>query len=217
MEIQPFVVRDCALLVMRSNIPTAVNLRELRERIASCNLNVLYHHFCETTMIPQFDNPDYRNDFAVWVKQALGDRILAEQLGILDPYSFDTMEDLRKAVIDIIDDRLSVSSSTFSVPKGDEFYFNEAVTIVFDTGERINHPDELASAIERMSNGSIYFHFIEALRRDPIKMCDFSAWLTQCGDEWQSMCDILKSIDFYFYTLSDLRKELVHSLKADIA
>ena len=66
---------------------SGLDLRELRERIAVCGENVLFHHFCETTLRGTFDNPDYRNDFAVWSKLYLGDRVLAERLGILDPYA----------------------------------------------------------------------------------------------------------------------------------
>ena len=82
----PFAVKDCTLLVRMSGLAPAANLRELRDRIAACNENVLFHHYCETTLRVTFDNPDYRNDFAAWAKLYLGDRVLAERLGILDPY-----------------------------------------------------------------------------------------------------------------------------------
>src|SRR4030042_189085 len=82
-----FEIKDCALLIRMSGLPPAMNLRELRDRIASCGENVLYHHFCETTLRPTFDDPDYRNDFAVWSKLYLGDRGLAERLGVLAPSS----------------------------------------------------------------------------------------------------------------------------------
>ena len=72
-----FVMRDCALLTRMSGVPEAANLRELRERIAVCGENVLYHHFCETLLRPSFDYPDYHNDFAVWSKLYLDDRVLA--------------------------------------------------------------------------------------------------------------------------------------------
>ena len=72
----PFEVKDCALLIRMSGLPHAMNLRELRDRIAICSENVLYHHFCETTLRPTFDDPDYRNDFAVWSKLYLGDRVI---------------------------------------------------------------------------------------------------------------------------------------------
>ena len=205
----PFEVMDCALLMRMSGLPPAMNLRELRDRVAACGENVLYHHFCETTLRPTFDHPDYRNDFAVWAKLYLGDLVLAERLGILDPYAFGTMGELRGVVLDIIDDRLGELSTVPWVRPGDEFLFKEATTVVFDTGDRILRPQELAPTIQRMTNGSIYYHFLEALRRPPVGKDDFSAWLLQAGEEYAAGARALGAIDFHFYSLARLRKELV--------
>lgn len=208
----PFEIKDCALLTRMSGLPPAVNLRELRERIAACGENVLNHHFFETTLRPTFDDPDYRNDFAVWSKMYLGDRVLAERLGILDPYSFDSMEELRAVTLDIIDDRLGELTMVPWVRPGDEFLFKQATTVVFDTGERIHHPRELPLAILRMTNGSIYYHFLEALRRPPIGKDDFSTWLLDSGEEVEPYLRSFGSIDFHFHSLAHLRKELVRAL-----
>ena len=140
----PFEVMDCALLVRMSGLPPAINLRELRERIAVCSENVLFHHFCEPLLRPAFDNPDYRNDFAVWGKLYLSDRVLAERLGILDPFSMGSFEELRAVVLDILDERLSEVIAIPSAAQGDEFFFLEATTVVLDTGERIASPRELS-------------------------------------------------------------------------
>lgn len=207
--VTPFEIKDCALLSRMSGLPPAVNLRELRDRITVCSENVLYHHFCETTLRPTFDNPDYRNDFAVWSKLYLGDRVLAERLGIIDPYSFESMEGLRADVLEIIDDRLGELSTVPWARPGDEFFFTEAATVVFDTGERIRHPGELAGAIGKMTNGSVYYHFLEALRRAPFGKDDFSAWLLEGGEGVGPYIRALESIDFHFLGLSHLRRELV--------
>ncbi len=45
-----FKVKGRALLMKTSDLPPAMNLRELRDRIAACGENVPYHHFCETTL-----------------------------------------------------------------------------------------------------------------------------------------------------------------------
>lgn len=208
----PFEVKDCGLLVRMSGLPPAINLRELRERVAACSENVLFHHFCETLLRPSFDNPDYRNDFAVWVKLYLGDRVLAERLGILDPYAMKSLEELRGVVVELLDDRLSEVPVIPSAALGDEFYFLEATMVTFDTGDRIAHPRDLAAAVERMTNGSIYYHFLEARRRTPGGKDDFTSWLL--GEEKRNAryLKALGSIDFYFHTLSNLKEELVAAL-----
>jgi len=195
-----------------SGLPPAINLRELRERVAACSENVLFHHFCESLLRPAFDHPDYRNDFAVWAKWYLSDRVLAERLGILDPYTVKSLEELRAITLDIFDERLSEVVAIPSAAPGDEFYFLEATTVVFDTGERVNSPKELGAAIRKMTNGSIFFHFLEARRRDPVGMDDFSAWLKGEEKKNAKYFRALESIDFYFHSLSNLKEEIIAAL-----
>jgi hypothetical protein len=211
---EPFVVMDCTLLTRMSGIPPALNLRELRDRITICSENVLYHHFCETTLRPTFDDPEYRNDFAVWAKQSLGDRVLAERLGIIDPYETDSMDELRRLLLDIIEDRLSeLAPWVPMVRQGGEFYFMEATSVVFDTQERIPTPRKLSDAVKHMTNGSIYYHFLEALRRPPLQKDDFTAWLCEVGEAGKPFLEAIATIDPYFKTLGELRSELVRVIR----
>jgi len=112
-------------------------------------------------------------------------------------------------VLDVIDERLSELTMVPWARPGHEFYFMKATTIVFDTGERIRQAEELLPAIRRMSNGSIYFHFLEARRRPPVGVDDFAAWLAAFGPTWQPHVDALKGMDFYFSTLSQLKRQLI--------
>ena len=126
--IHPFDVKDCALITRMSGISSAVNLRELNERVRDCPIESVFHHFCETLIRPPFDDPEFRNDFAVWASRDLRDRVLAERLGVLNPYAFDNLEDLRLRVMDIIDERLSEVPMVPWVHQGDDFRFMRAVT-----------------------------------------------------------------------------------------
>ena len=209
----PFKIMDCSLLVSMSGLPPAFNLRELRERIAVCSTDVLYHHFCETPLSPAFEYPDHRNDFAVWASRRLSDKVLAERLGAVDPYACTSMEELRTMVLEVIDERLSEVTMIPWARPGHEFYFMEAMTLVFDSGERIQTIQELPVAIGRMSSGSIYFHFVEARRRPPIGMDDFSHWIGGFEEVGARYVEALSHIDFYFYTLRELRDELVSVLE----
>lgn len=211
---EPFVIMDCTLLSRMSGLPPALNLRELRDRITICSENVLNHHFCETTLRPTFDDPEYRNDFAVWAKQSLGDRILAERLGIIDPYETDSIGDLRQLLLDIIEDRLSeLVPWVPMVRQGGEFYFMEATSVVFDTLERVSSPGKLSEAVRHMTNGSVYYHFLEALRRPPLQKDDFTAWLSGIGEAGQPYLEAIATIDPYFKTLGELRLELAMVLR----
>jgi len=207
-----FEIKDCTLLTRMSGLPPALNLRELRDRITRCRQSVLYHHFCETLLTPQFDYPDYRNDFAVWVKHQIDDNVLAERLGILDPYSFASLEDLRLLLLELIDEHLGELPYTPSAHVGHEFYFMEATTVAFDTGKRINRPEELYDAVIKMTPGSLYFHFFEARWRPPIGMDDFSAWLQTLTEPSVNVVKAFQSIDFSFFTLSEIKKEILAAL-----
>jgi len=207
-----FEIKDCALLTRMSGLPPAVNLRELRERIAACSPDVLYHHFCDTLLAPSTDYPDYRNDFAIWARRRLGDQIVAERLGMIDPYVSPSMEELRQVTLDIIDERLSEAVMVPWARPGHEFYFMQAVTVVFDTGKRVFRPDELASAISLMTNGSIYFHVLEARRRNPVGADDFSAWIQGLDGEWERYIRAIQEIDVTFHTLAEIRSELVEAV-----
>jgi Family of unknown function (DUF5752) len=208
----PFEIMDCSLLVSMSGLPPAFNLRELRERISVCSTDVLYHHFCETPLSPAFEYPDHRNDFAVWASRRLSDKVLAERLGAVDPYACASMEELRALVLEVIDERLSEVTMIPWARPGHEFYFMEAMTLVFDSGERIRAIHELPDAIGRMSSGSIYYHFVEARRRPPVAIDDFSNWIGGFGKVGTRYVEALRRIDFYFYMLRELRDELVNVL-----
>lgn len=210
-----FVVMDCALLTRMSGLPPAFNLRELRDRIAACSDNVLYHHFCETSLRATFDDPEYRNDFAVWAKEQLADRVLAERLGIIDPYESESISAVRQQVVDIIEDRLSeISPWVPTVHPGGEFFFMEAVIVAFETDERFSHPSEMADAIQEMTNGSIFFHFLEGFRRPPLNKDDFTAWLLKYGARGKPYAKAISEIDFYFKSLAALRIELSQVLRS---
>lgn len=209
---EDFIIQDCTLLSRTSDVSPAINLRELRDRIANCRQQVLYHHFCETPLVPCFDNPDYHNDFAVWALLYLDDKILAEQLGIINPYLYTDLEILRAQVLEVLDQRLSEVYALPTCQSGSEFFFTEAVTVVFDTGLRVTSPAALPEAIGRMTNGSIYYHFLESRRREPAGLDDFSAWLAGFPGQ-EAWCSSLQMLDFSFSTLSELREELVQTLE----
>jgi hypothetical protein len=63
-----------------------------------------------------------------------------------------------------------------------------------------------------MTNGSIYYHFLDARRRPPVGKDDFSAWLLEEEKKNAKYIRALESIDFYFYTLSYLKEELIAAL-----
>jgi hypothetical protein len=202
-NIMPFEVKDCALITRMAGIGTAMNLRELLERVRSMPVECLFHHFCETVLRPTFDDPEFSNDFAVWAKRSLRDSVLAERLAIINPYKFESFEDLRLHLVDIVEERLAEAGPVQWVETDHQFYFMQAVTVVFDSGIK---------QMPNLSPGSIYYHFVEARRRTPTRLDDFSSWLLEFDDGVSGLVESLQTIDFYFLNLSELKRALVSTI-----
>lgn len=204
----PFVVRDCALICRTAGLPPVANLRELRDRVAVCPPASTYHHFCETKLRSSFDDPEYPNDFAFWCARALHDRVLAERLSVIDGYDYDDLEALRSDTLEILDERLVESAAGAWAIQGEQFEFIQAMTIVFDTEVSLHSLFDLANAVQTMAPGSVYFHFVEARRRQPMRQDDFTAWLRDRSDVSPALITELTSIDVHFLTLQELRERL---------
>lgn len=207
MDNQSIKIMDCALIALATGVK-AQNLRELRDHIKDIHPGCLYHHFWGNLLHPHFDDPEFQNDFAVWAKHEMNDLKIAEKLSIVDPSRFRDLEDLRKEVIEILEERLYESEYIPWAKPGHEFHFIRSQTVVFETGENYGDPKDLIDVIPKMSLGSIFYHFIDSRRRTPDNKNDFSAWLVGFGDKYQALIEDLDNIDPYFTTLHDLRKEI---------
>ncbi len=208
-----FDIKDCTLITRMGGVDPAISARELRERLAICPNECLFHHLCETVVRPTFDDPEFPNDFAAWSARSLRDRVLAEKLGVVNPYHYDSLEQVREVMIEILDDRLHDMPFIPTVPQGEEFTFMQAVTVVFDTGVGLENVNDFVQMLPRMSNGSIYYHFIEARRRTVAHIDDFSAWLVELPEETASLREALHHVDFYYLSIAEVRERLVAAVE----
>jgi hypothetical protein len=204
---EPFVVKDCALIALATG-EDAQTLRELREKIQTIGSDSIYYHFWGGLLRPRFDDPEFQNDFAVWSSRSLHDKKLAERLALIDPTDYETLEDLRKELIEVIEERLDESELLPWVTASSRFYFVRSQIVVFDTGKRVATVDEMTAQIPHLSPGSIFYHFVDARRRTELGKNDLSMWLMGFGDEYQGLLDHIALIDPYFTTLTELRDEL---------
>ncbi len=209
---EPFVVKDCALIALATGME-AQNLRELADRIRNIPAGSIYYHFWGGMLRPTFDEPEYQNDFAAWAWRSLHDPVLAERLALVDPTEFKNIENLRREILDVIEERLDESEYIPWAKTGQRFHFETSQIVVFDTGYRLHEPSELPGIIHRMSLGSVFYHMIDARRRTDRGRSDFCEWLMGFGDRYRSVADALHAIDPYFTTLEDLRGDIEVVLK----
>ena len=64
-----------------------------------------------------------------------------------------------------------------------------------------------------MSVGSIFYHFIDARRREPVGVDDFRAWLMGLGARLHPALRRLAEVDPYFESLYVLRDHLARSIR----
>lgn len=204
---EPFAVKDCALIALGTG-ERAQNLRELCDRLQTTHSACIYHHFWGGLLHPRFDNPEYQNDFADWAWHGLRDARLAEKLALVDPSVYANLDDLRRELVEIIEERLDESEFIPWARTNQQFYFVRSQIVVFDTTLRMEEPEMLGKSVTRLSVGSVFYHFIDARRRTKSRRDDFSEWLLGFGDQYAGLVQRLTGIDPYFSSLTELRREL---------
>lgn len=211
-----FAIKDCALATIATG-RRAQTLRELRDVLEDIHPGCIYNHFWGTLLRPEHSDREFNNDFATWCYYGLHDSVAAERMAVIDPADFEDLEDLRRELIDVIDERLDETEVMLFTRADQQFQFTRSIIVVFDTYRRLSEPVELARVLPEWSVGSIFYHVIDARRRDPIHVDDFRLWLTGLSPEYKPLCDSLAEIDPYFDSLFVLRDRLAQVFSAFFA
>lgn len=206
-KIATFSLKDCALVALGTGKKARL-LQEFRNELAKIDSSSIYHHFWGGLLQPRFEEREYNNDFAAWVRHAIHDAVLAERLAVLSPGDFPDLEALRVAILDLIDTRLDEVEYLFFVRATQQFEFIRSQIVVFDSKQQFSRPAELASALPNLSTSSIFYHFIDARRRTPDGRDDFCDWLSSFDGEFADLCEKLSGVDPFFGSLSELRTRL---------
>ncbi len=202
-----FAVKDCALIAIASG-RKVLTLRELRDRLNDVDAGSIYYHFWGNLLHPRFEEREYNNDFASWARHGLHDAVLAEQLAVLDPTEHATLEELRQELLEVVETRLDEAEHHVWLRATRQFEFIRSQIVVFDTHKQISEPAALAELLPRLSTSSVFYHFIDAARRQDDRRDDFSHWLAGFGDDYAGLRNQLANIDPYFGSLSELRQRL---------
>jgi hypothetical protein len=205
--VPPFAIKDCALIAIATGI-RAQNLRELRDRLSTIPPGSIYYHFWGGLMAPRLEEPEFNNDFAAWSRHGLHDHILAERLAMIDPTAFPDMETLRQELIEVIERRLDEVEMVPWAKADHQFYFKRSKIVIFNTKKEITDPLMLSTIMSTLSRGSIFYHFIDARRRSPKEVDDFSVWLMSFGERFAALREAIGGIDLYFTTLAEIRQRL---------
>ena len=210
--IDSFEFKDCAN-IFKSTGKKAKNLHELRQLISEISEDSVFHHtyqyFLKGHML------EYTNDFAHWAGEALEERALAEQLSSIDPYIFNSINDVRKELIRVIDDYLNNFPEPRGVLKGNEFYSNETISLVFRVGVKVKNLAEFLVALEYIDAGCIYYHFYESRIRLGEWVDDFSMWIEHTLGK-KELAEKIKMIDPFMLSIERIREHITEIVEEHV-
>jgi hypothetical protein len=210
--VSPFEFRQC-ISILKATGRKAKSLRELRRVISDVNEESIFHHTCQYFLKDHAH--EYTNDFAHWAGESLEDHVLAEHLSNIDPYDFRNIGDMRGELLRVIDGHLDLFPEPREALPGDEFYFNQTVTLVFPTGIRAQNLAEFLMAVKYVDAGSIYYHFYEARTRLGSGVDDFSSWMGRAFGK-QTLAGRIRAIDPFMHATEGIRELIIEAVEAEV-
>lgn len=209
MTVTPFEFRQCVILLKAAG-RKARNLRQLREGIEKVSDASIVHHTYQYFLKGHIQ--EYTNDFAQWAGESLEERALAEWLSNIDPYEYRETGELRKVLLRVIDDYLQEFPEPREAIPVNDFYFNEAVTLLFPAGIRAANLAEFLMALRYVDGASIYYHFYDARMRPDMGIDDFSQWFGQVLGN-KELAERVRSVDPFMHNLEGIRSRLAQAVE----
>ncbi len=211
-KIEPFEFRQC-ISILVSTGKKAKDLHELRNMIATVSDESIFHHTYQYFLKGHI--LEYTNDFAHWAGESLEERALAEHLSNIDPYEFKDIKELREKIILVIDEYLKNFPEPRMAVAGDEFFFNETITIIFPVGIRAKNLAEFLTAIKFIDTGCIYYHFYEARMRLGGGIDDFSRWIEDAFEK-KELANKIRGIDPFMHNIEEIREHLLEAVEEEV-
>lgn len=210
-----FLFHECMSLSQTTGVKTAT-LSELIQAVKVVAPGAVFHHTHQSYLKGTLVAPEYPNDLAVWVAQSLEERALAEKLASLDFCAMKSVEEIRRAIVNILEDYKEHFPTPRPARPSDEFFFNDAITLVIPTGFRARDLTEFRMALRQVGPSSIYYHFFEARIRLESPSDDFSFWVEQSLDR-KNLCYQIRQLDPYLYSLEGLRRKLIELVDLELS
>jgi hypothetical protein len=207
-----FEFKQC-VTILKSTGKKAKNLRELKDVLAEVGDGAIAHHTVQYFLKGHI--LEYTNDFAHWAGESIEERALAERLSNIDPYDYAAVRDLRHDLIKAVDDYLIQFPEPRDALPGDEFYFNETVTLVFPAGVWARNLAEFLMAMKYAEASTFYYHFYDARARLGNKVDDFSQWLEE-GLEKPEVARRIRAIDPFMHNLESIRERIVEAIEEEV-
>lgn len=209
---EAFEFRQCVNII-KSAGKKAKTLRDLRDILAVVSeesvFHHIYHYFLKGHVL------EYTSDFAQWAGENIEERVLSEHLSNIDPYAFRNIEDLRNELLRVIDGYLEAFPEPREAMSGEEFYFNETVTLIFPAGIRARNLAEFLIALKYIDPASIYYHFYDARMRLGGGTDDFSRWLEESLGK-KDLAKKIRRIDLFMHSIEGMREQMIRAVEEEL-
>jgi DNA-directed RNA polymerase subunit F len=211
-EIRPFEFKQCES-ILKSTGKKAGNLHEMRNMISVVSDASLIHHTYQYFM--KGHTLEYTNDFAQWAGESLEERALSEELSNIDPYQCTDVDELRGILLGVIEGCLDRFPEPREAIPGDEFHFNETITMVFPVGVQAKNLAEFLIAVKYIDTGSMYYHFYDARVRLRGGYDDFSQWIGDVLGK-KELADRIRAIDPFMHSIEGIRERVADAVEGEV-
>jgi len=183
---------------------------DLLRGVTSCSDASIFYHTFQSLEAHHYTT--FSSDFAQWAMSACNDALLAERLVGVDFRDFVSIDDLRKELVQRLDEHIQQQPPAASRSAFEAFYFCEAVEKTVSRDEQATTLGELAEGIRRIGLQTLHHHFINSRLRLKLQTNDFSHWI-RMNLALPHLADALNRIDIYTNTLENIRSEVLETIE----
>src|SRR3990167_10599384 len=110
----------------------AATLHQLLALIKEVPPSCIYHHTHRFLLQHQYLSPEPPNDFAYWVTNSIGEKELGEDLSSIDTVQFNSINELRQAIISAVENYLKINpaAKARSTDKNNMFCFIKSISFI---------------------------------------------------------------------------------------
>ena len=196
----------------------AMDEHRLLELIEEVPADSIYYHTHSYFLRHAYTQQLYSNDFATWVVLYAQDRVLGERLGVLDPFAFGDIEQLRHEILRIMADHLNHSTASSRCVVSEPFEFIRSHIIEIPLGLETRTLSGFYDALANVEVGAIYNHVCEARMRKRQLSVDFARWLSsEEGLGLQELALRVEQVGRLGLSLEGMRNKLLRLCMGELA
>jgi len=98
---------------------------------------------------------------------------------------------------------------------GEEFYFNETITLIFPVGIRARNLAEFLIALKYIDPGSLYYHFYDARMRLGGGTDDFSRWFEDALGK-RGLAEKIRTVDLFMHSIEGIREHMIEAVEEEL-